>query len=168
INWLSLRPSLSLELEKGEENMASWSSSSTQRSSGATMPCSVVKLDDDLLRHEEEAAEEIRRGPWTVEEDLTLVNYIADHGDGRWNSLARAAGAEADGEELPAAVAELPPAGREARQLHRRRAAAHPRPPLPLGQQVVQDSSTPSWEDRQRDQKLLEDKGAKARQAAQL
>uniref|UniRef100_A0A453JYL8 Uncharacterized protein n=1 Tax=Aegilops tauschii subsp. strangulata TaxID=200361 RepID=A0A453JYL8_AEGTS len=97
INWLSLRPSLSLELEKGEENMASWSSSSTQRSSGATMPCSVVKLDDDLLRHEEEAAEEIRRGPWTVEEDLTLVNYIADHGDGRWNSLARAAGLKRTG-----------------------------------------------------------------------
>ena len=77
--------------------MASWSSSSTQRSSGATMPCSVVKLDDDLLRHEEEAAEEIRRGPWTVEEDLTLVNYIADHGDGRWNSLARAAGLKRTG-----------------------------------------------------------------------
>ncbi|KAM3272725.1 hypothetical protein ACQJBY_042677 [Aegilops geniculata] len=77
--------------------MASWSSSSTQRSSGATMPCSVVKLDDDLLRHEEEAVEEIRRGPWTVEEDLTLVNYIADHGDGRWNSLARAAGLKRTG-----------------------------------------------------------------------
>uniref|UniRef100_A0A453JYP6 Uncharacterized protein n=1 Tax=Aegilops tauschii subsp. strangulata TaxID=200361 RepID=A0A453JYP6_AEGTS len=57
----------------------------------------VVKLDDDLLRHEEEAAEEIRRGPWTVEEDLTLVNYIADHGDGRWNSLARAAGLKRTG-----------------------------------------------------------------------
>ncbi|KAF7063952.1 hypothetical protein CFC21_070407 [Triticum aestivum] len=77
--------------------MASWSSSSTQRSSGTTMPCSVVKLDDDLLRHEEEAVEEIRRGPWTVEEDLTLVNYIADHGDGRWNSLARAAGLKRTG-----------------------------------------------------------------------
>lgn len=36
--------------------------------------------------------EELRRGPWTVEEDLTLINYIANHGDGRWNSLARSAG----------------------------------------------------------------------------
>jgi hypothetical protein len=44
--------------------------------------------------------------------------------------------AEADGEELPSAVAELPAAGREARRLHRRRAAPHPRPPLPLGQPV--------------------------------
>uniref|UniRef100_A0A453HUZ4 Transcription factor MYB21 n=1 Tax=Aegilops tauschii subsp. strangulata TaxID=200361 RepID=A0A453HUZ4_AEGTS len=39
---------------------------------------------------EEEA--ELRRGPWTVDEDLTLINYIADHGEGRWNALARAAG----------------------------------------------------------------------------
>ncbi|XP_072980063.1 transcription factor MYB2-like [Typha angustifolia] len=35
---------------------------------------------------------DLRRGPWTVEEDLLLMNYIADHGDGRWNSLARSAG----------------------------------------------------------------------------
>jgi hypothetical protein len=44
---------------------------------------------------------------------------------------------EADWEELPAAVAQLPPAGREARRLHRRRAAAHPRPPLQMGKQVI-------------------------------
>ena len=35
---------------------------------------------------------DLRRGPWTVEEDLTLINYIATHGEGRWNSLARCAG----------------------------------------------------------------------------
>jgi transcription factor MYB, plant len=34
----------------------------------------------------------LRRGPWTVEEDLLLVNYIAAHGEGRWNALARSAG----------------------------------------------------------------------------
>ncbi|XP_072997309.1 transcription factor JAMYB-like [Typha latifolia] len=39
---------------------------------------------------EEEMA--LRRGPWTVDEDLTLINYIAGHGEGRWNSLARCAG----------------------------------------------------------------------------
>lgn len=32
--------------------------------------------------------EELRRGPWTVEEDFALMNYISVHGDGRWNSLA--------------------------------------------------------------------------------
>jgi transcription factor MYB, plant len=43
------------------------------------------------MRQEEEAGE-LRRGPWTVDEDLTLITYIAEHGDGRWNALARAAG----------------------------------------------------------------------------
>ncbi|KAI4364512.1 hypothetical protein MLD38_020592 [Melastoma candidum] len=33
-----------------------------------------------------------RRGPWTVEEDFALVNYVAHHGEGRWNSLALCAG----------------------------------------------------------------------------
>jgi len=35
---------------------------------------------------------ELRRGPWTVDEDLTLINYIATHGEGRWNTLALSAG----------------------------------------------------------------------------
>ena len=35
---------------------------------------------------------DLRRGPWTVEEDIALINYIANHGDGRWNLLARCAG----------------------------------------------------------------------------
>lgn len=37
-------------------------------------------------------ADDLRRGPWTVEEDFALINYIAHHGEGRWNSLARCAG----------------------------------------------------------------------------
>ncbi|KAG7018556.1 Transcription factor MYB78, partial [Cucurbita argyrosperma subsp. argyrosperma] len=40
---------------------------------------------------------DLRRGPWTVEEDMTLINYIANHGDGRWNSLARCAGLKRTG-----------------------------------------------------------------------
>ena len=35
---------------------------------------------------------EVRKGPWTMEEDLILINYIANHGEGVWNSLARYAG----------------------------------------------------------------------------
>uniref|UniRef100_A0ACD5YJP9 Uncharacterized protein n=1 Tax=Avena sativa TaxID=4498 RepID=A0ACD5YJP9_AVESA len=70
------------------------SSSSTQPSSGATIP---APLDDDPKRQEEEAETELRRGPWTVDEDLTLVNYIADNGEGRWNSLARGAGLKRTG-----------------------------------------------------------------------
>uniref|UniRef100_A0A7N0TKA2 Uncharacterized protein n=1 Tax=Kalanchoe fedtschenkoi TaxID=63787 RepID=A0A7N0TKA2_KALFE len=36
--------------------------------------------------------EDLRRGPWTDEEDHILSSYIAQHGEGRWNSLARSAG----------------------------------------------------------------------------
>ncbi|KAL1318884.1 hypothetical protein HN51_071171 [Arachis hypogaea] len=40
---------------------------------------------------------EVRKGPWTVEEDLILINYIANHGEGVWNSLAKAAGLKRTG-----------------------------------------------------------------------
>ncbi|XP_077218509.1 transcription factor MYB108-like [Tasmannia lanceolata] len=40
---------------------------------------------------------DLRRGPWTMEEDIILVNYIANHGEGRWNSLARCAGLKRTG-----------------------------------------------------------------------
>lgn len=35
---------------------------------------------------------ELRRGPWTLEEDTLLTHYIARHGEGRWNMLASYAG----------------------------------------------------------------------------
>ncbi|XP_052723165.1 transcription factor MYB21 isoform X2 [Vigna angularis] len=35
---------------------------------------------------------ELRRGPWSIEEDDLLGNYIANHGEGRWNLLAIRAG----------------------------------------------------------------------------
>ncbi|XP_054804996.1 MYB-like transcription factor EOBI [Prosopis cineraria] len=47
-----------------------------------------IQNDDEL---------DLRRGPWTVDEDLTLINYIATHGEGRWNSLARSAGLKRTG-----------------------------------------------------------------------
>ncbi|XP_027332489.1 transcription factor MYB108 [Abrus precatorius] len=40
---------------------------------------------------------DLRRGPWTVDEDDTLVNYIATHGEGRWNTLALSAGLKRTG-----------------------------------------------------------------------
>nr|GLL35858.1 myb-related protein 305-like [Ipomoea trifida] len=39
--------------------------------------------DDDILQ--------LRRGPWTEEEDGLLIHYIALHGQGRWNLLAKSA-----------------------------------------------------------------------------
>uniref|UniRef100_A0A5B6YT30 Putative transcription factor MYB24 n=1 Tax=Davidia involucrata TaxID=16924 RepID=A0A5B6YT30_DAVIN len=40
---------------------------------------------------------ELRRGPWTLEEDSLLIHYIACHGEGRWNLLAKCAGLKRTG-----------------------------------------------------------------------
>lgn len=37
-------------------------------------------------------ADQLRRGPWTLEEDNLLIHYISAHGEGRWNSLAQFSG----------------------------------------------------------------------------
>ncbi|KAH9320831.1 hypothetical protein KI387_015470, partial [Taxus chinensis] len=33
-----------------------------------------------------------KRGPWTPQEDLLLINYIQAHGEGRWRTLPENAG----------------------------------------------------------------------------
>ncbi|WOH15821.1 hypothetical protein DCAR_0935367 [Daucus carota subsp. sativus] len=48
-------------------------------------------------QEEETRIEDLRRGPWTAEEDFALMNYISHHGEGRWNSLARSAGLKRTG-----------------------------------------------------------------------
>ena len=50
-----------------------------------------LKSGTAAARSEEDKAI-IKKGPWTMEEDTILVNYIASHGEGRWNSVARSAG----------------------------------------------------------------------------
>ncbi|CAA6673207.1 unnamed protein product [Spirodela intermedia] len=40
---------------------------------------------------------DLRRGPWTLEEDSLLVHYITCHGEGRWNHLARSSGLKRTG-----------------------------------------------------------------------
>ncbi|KAK6772786.1 hypothetical protein RDI58_028024 [Solanum bulbocastanum] len=45
----------------------------------------------------DEGIMELRRGPWSVEEDFVLMNYISHHGEGRWNSLSRCAGLKRTG-----------------------------------------------------------------------
>ncbi|CAN1181213.1 Transcription factor MYB62 [Linum perenne] len=49
--------------------------------------------------NEEESSNnhEVRRGPWTLEEDTLLSHYIARHGEGRWNMLAKSAGLKRTG-----------------------------------------------------------------------
>ncbi|KAK7280465.1 hypothetical protein RJT34_25529 [Clitoria ternatea] len=49
----------------------------------------------ELSSNEEES--ELRRGPWTLEEDSLLIHYIARHGEGRWNMLAKSAGLKRTG-----------------------------------------------------------------------
>ncbi|VYS50382.1 unnamed protein product [Arabidopsis thaliana] len=41
--------------------------------------------------------EELRRGPWTLEEDTFLTNYILHNGEGRWNHVAKCAGLKRTG-----------------------------------------------------------------------
>lgn len=48
-------------------------------------------------KHVSEEDMEIRRGPWTAEEDSLLMNHITLHGEGRWNSVARSAGLKRTG-----------------------------------------------------------------------
>lgn len=49
-----------------------------------------MEVHGSVAASEEEV--ELRRGPWTTEEDVALMNYIAVNGEGKWNSLARCAG----------------------------------------------------------------------------
>ncbi|KAL3512241.1 hypothetical protein ACH5RR_024958 [Cinchona calisaya] len=49
--------------------------------------------DDDGVS----TGDELRRGPWTVEEDSLLIHYISSHGEGRWNLLAKRSGLKRTG-----------------------------------------------------------------------
>lgn len=59
---------------------------------GCNNSSSASATIENEIHKEAEDQMDLRRGPWTVEEDLALMNYIANHGEGRWNSLARCAG----------------------------------------------------------------------------
>ncbi|OMP08456.1 hypothetical protein COLO4_06458 [Corchorus olitorius] len=55
----------------------------------ATMAMAPVPRTNMGSPSEDES--ELRRGPWTLEEDTLLTHYIARHGEGRWNMLAKCA-----------------------------------------------------------------------------
>ncbi|OMO62749.1 hypothetical protein CCACVL1_22656 [Corchorus capsularis] len=61
----------------------------------ATMPMAPVPKTNMGSPSEDES--ELRRGPWTLEEDTLLTHYIARHGEGRWNMLAKCAGLKRTG-----------------------------------------------------------------------
>ncbi|XP_062084043.1 transcription factor MYB78-like [Humulus lupulus] len=58
---------------------------------------SVITSTHHQLSSEEDHQLDLRKGPWTVEEDNKLFNYVSIHGEGRWNSLARHAGLKRTG-----------------------------------------------------------------------
>lgn len=47
-------------------------------------------MKNKSFKESEEA--ELRRGPWTLEEDTLLTTYILHNGEGRWNLAAKCAG----------------------------------------------------------------------------
>ncbi|KAL2556564.1 transcription factor MYB [Forsythia ovata] len=49
------------------------------------------KVSSNIITQSEED-KTIRKGPWSCDEDSKLVNYIAIHGEGGWEALARNAG----------------------------------------------------------------------------
>ncbi|KAK3120715.1 hypothetical protein QOZ80_9AG0692590 [Eleusine coracana subsp. coracana] len=66
------------------------------RGDPAAQPAAAAMKKEEEEEEEEDGGE-LRQGPWTVDEDLILINYIAEHGEGRWNALARAAGLKRTG-----------------------------------------------------------------------
>ncbi|KAL9267154.1 Transcription factor MYB62-like protein [Drosera capensis] len=63
----------------------------------AATPCASKKQASQSKQEEEEEQDELRRGPWTLEEDTLLIHSIACHGEGRWNSLAQSSGLKRTG-----------------------------------------------------------------------
>jgi len=42
--------------------------------------------------------EENRKGPWTEQEDILLVNFVHLFGDRRWDFIAKVSGLKVEGE----------------------------------------------------------------------
>ncbi|KAI3930064.1 hypothetical protein MKX01_011095 [Papaver californicum] len=75
-------------------------SSSSSTTTTMTTTQSGIDNEDSMMMtmdHEQQQDLDLRRGPWTDEEDHLLATYIANHGEGRWNSLAHAAGLKRNG-----------------------------------------------------------------------
>ncbi|MCL7038055.1 hypothetical protein MKW94_020538 [Papaver nudicaule] len=73
------------------------SSSSTMTTTQSSSDNEDMMMAMEDHEQQQEDLHDLRRGPWTDEEDLLLTNYISNHGEGRWNSLAHAAGLKRTG-----------------------------------------------------------------------
>ncbi|KDP29432.1 hypothetical protein JCGZ_18353 [Jatropha curcas] len=63
----------------------------------APMSSVTKRMCNNITNNSSEEESELRRGPWTLEEDTLLTHYIARHGEGRWNMLAKYAGLKRTG-----------------------------------------------------------------------
>lgn len=57
----------------------------------------MAAVANSVCRSPNEEDSELRKGPWTLDEDTLLIHYIANHGEGHWNSLAKCAGLKRTG-----------------------------------------------------------------------
>ncbi|OMP10025.1 hypothetical protein COLO4_04897 [Corchorus olitorius] len=55
---------------------------------------SIRKSSVSCSSEDDADQQQLRRGPWTLDEDSLLIHYIARHGEGRWNLLAKRAVAQ--------------------------------------------------------------------------
>lgn len=44
--------------------------------------------------------EEVRKGPWTEQEDILLVNFVQLFGDRRWDFIAKVSGLKVAGDNI--------------------------------------------------------------------
>ncbi|PON78641.1 MYB transcription factor [Parasponia andersonii] len=56
-----------------------------------------MPMHSSITKCQNEEETELRRGPWTLEEDTLLIHYISRHGEGHWNLLAKRAGLKRTG-----------------------------------------------------------------------
>ncbi|KAF4347404.1 hypothetical protein G4B88_021907 [Cannabis sativa] len=84
-------------INNGGGRSRSTTTTTTTTNSSSNSSYNNNSSSDEQDHDQEMNNSDLRRGPWTVEEDLTLINYIAIHGEGRWNSLARCAGLKRTG-----------------------------------------------------------------------
>lgn len=67
------------------------------RSAAADQTTSSNVKMEFISNEEDSSSDQLRRGPWTLEEDTLLTHYISRHGEGRWNMLAKCAGLKRTG-----------------------------------------------------------------------
>lgn len=72
-----MNPSSSTDQDKSETTNSNSNPNKKQKTTTTTPCCSKVGL---------------KRGPWTVEEDEVLSEYIKKEGEGRWRTLPKRAG----------------------------------------------------------------------------